>query len=195
MVVDKEQEMKFFISNKTETGNKFGKWHYFADKSCKITRHGGDMFIYFGYLIDGDLDTRIIEDFDTLARANGSFTVVRLSPDRMDVIVDYFARYKVFAHQKDELIEITNNFGLLSLARKDIDVVESNKRMSVPDEYTARPHLTNQRAGSWTDYSLDLQGRSAREYEPAAHKNIFKNVYLLEPVSYTHLTLPTIYSV
>jgi hypothetical protein len=97
------------------------------------------------------------------------------------VIVDYFARYKVFAHQKDELIEITNNFGLLSLARKDIDVVESNKRMSVPDEYTARPHLTNQRAGSWTDYTLDLQGRSAREYEPAAHTNIFKNVYLLEP--------------
>ena len=30
MVVDKEQEMKFFISNKTETGNKFGKWHYFC---------------------------------------------------------------------------------------------------------------------------------------------------------------------
>ena len=57
--------MKFFISNKTETGNKFGKWHYFADSKCRITRHGGDMFIYFGYLIDGDLETRIIEVNET----------------------------------------------------------------------------------------------------------------------------------
>ena len=183
MVADKEQEMKFFISNKTETGNKFGKWHYFADKGCKITRHGGEMFIYFGYLIDGELDTRIIEDFDTLSRANGSFTAVRLSADRLDVIVDYFARYKVFAQQKDELIEVTNNFGLLSLTRQDIDITESNRRMSVPKEYTERPHLVNQRAGSWTDYTLDLQGRSAREYEPAAHRTVFNNVYLLEPGS------------
>ena len=181
MVADKEQEMKFFISNITETGNKFGKWHYFADNKCKIIKHRSAMFIYFGYLIEGNLEAIMLNDFDALGKANGSFTVVRLSPDRIDVIVDYFARYKVFAQQKGNLIEITNNFGLLSLEKKDIDITESAKRMAVPEEYIARPHLTNQRAGSWTDYTLDLQGRSAREYEPDAHKTIFKNVYLLEP--------------
>ncbi len=181
MVADKEQEMKYFISNKTETGKKFGKWHYFADSKCKLVRHAGDLYIYFGYLVEDDLEARMIEDFDALSRANGSFTAVRVSEDRVDVIVDYFARYKVFAHQNNGLIEITNNFGLLSLTRKDIDITESAKRMSVPDEYTQRPHLTNQRAGTWTDYVLDLQGVSAREYEPAAHRTVFKNVYMLEP--------------
>ena len=44
MVVDKEQQMKFFISNKTETGNKFGKWHYFADSRCKVIKINGIMY-------------------------------------------------------------------------------------------------------------------------------------------------------
>jgi len=48
MVAYKEQEMKFFISNKTETGNKFGKWHYFADSKCKVIKTNGTMYIYFG---------------------------------------------------------------------------------------------------------------------------------------------------
>lgn len=180
MVADKEQ-MKFFISNITQTGKKFGKWHYFADSKCKVLRHGDHMYIYFGYLVQGELETQITEDYDSLHRANGSFTVVRLSADRVDVIVDYFARYKVFAQEKQGLIEITNNFGLLTLTRKDIDISESSRRMAVPDECVERPHLTNQRAGTWTDYTLDLKGVSAREYEPLAHRTIFKNVYLLEP--------------
>ena len=85
MVADKEQEMKYFISNKTETGKKFGKWHYFADSKCKLVRHAGDLYIYFGYLVEDDLEARMIEDFDALSRANGSFTAVRVSEDKVDV--------------------------------------------------------------------------------------------------------------
>ena len=68
--------MKFFISNKTETGKKFGKWNYFADKKCKIITHGSTLYIYFGYLIQGDLESSIIDNFDKLIHANGSFTAV-----------------------------------------------------------------------------------------------------------------------
>ena len=182
MVADKEQEMKFFISNKTETGNKFGKWHYFADSKCKITEANGELYIYFGYLIQGDLESRIVDNFQDLIRANGSFTVVRLSQDRLDVIVDYFSRYKVFARQNGDHVEITNNFGLLSLSRKDLDVYEAHKRMSVPTHLVQRPHVTDRPAGTWTDYHTEnLQGISARDHNPAISRTVFRNVYMLEP--------------
>ena len=182
MVAYKEQEMKFFISNKTETGNKFGKWHYFADSKCKVIKTNGTMYIYFGYLISGDLESKLHDDFDSLVRANGSFTVARISADRVDVIVDYFSRYKVFARQSNGLIEITNNFGLLSLTRKDLDITESAKRMAVPQEFIDRPHVTDRPAGTWTDYHTEnLQGISARDHNPAISRTIFNNVYMLEP--------------
>ena len=174
--------MKFFISNKTETGKKFGNWHYFADKKCKVITHNNTLYIYFGYLIQDDLDSKIINDFDKLIHANGSFTVARISAQRVDVVVDYFAKYKVFAHQKNDLIEITNNFGLLSLTSQDIDIEEAGKRLAIPKEYINGPHLTGEAVSTWTEYHKEnIKQDEIKEYDPACSRTIFKNVYMLEP--------------
>ena len=103
-------------------------------------------------MILDDLESKIINDFDKLIHANGSFTVARISAHRVDVIVDYFTRYKVFAHQKDDLIEISNNFGLLSLTKKDLDIKEAGKRLAIPKEYINGPHLTGEAVSTWTEY-------------------------------------------
>ena len=87
--------MKFFITNKKINAHQFGNWYYYADKKCKVLQHKDTIYIYFGYLIKGNLEEKITQDFDGLISANGSFTCAKISSDGVEVIVDYLYRIDV----------------------------------------------------------------------------------------------------
>lgn len=176
--------MKFFITNKKINADRFGNWYYYADKKCKVLQHKDTIYIYFGYLIKGNLEEKITQDFNGLISANGSFTCAKISGDGVEVIVDYFARYKVFAHQKDKLIEITNNFGLLTLGPDDLDMPEASKRLAVPKKFLNANHRTGEVAHTWDSYhTANHTGEELglKEMTAVCHRTIFKNVYMLEP--------------
>lgn len=176
--------MKFYITNKKIDAQNFGKWYYVADKKCKVMKHRDTIYIYFGYLKNENLEERITQDFDSLINANGSFTCAKISSDRVEVIVDYFARYKVFAHKKNDLIEITNNFGLLDLSPDDLDMTEASKRLAVPQKFLKANHRTGEVAHTWDSYhTANHSGEELgmKEMTAVCHRTIFKNVYMLEP--------------
>ncbi len=166
--------MKFFISDKTKTTNKFSKWWFWHDESCKIITQDDYIVLYYGYAIGESLKEKILNDWQNLHELNGSFCCCKITKDTIEVINDYFDTSKIFYSYKNG-IEVSNSLKLLSIDKKDIDMAEVGRRQKIPNN---RDDSFN---GTWHLYHpFSSHEYQFRERCPSACKTVFKSIFQLQ---------------
>ena len=167
--------MKFFISDTEQLNNKFGKWYYHTDSNCKIFKNEQRVVIYNGYTIEKTIEEYIESDLTGLEQANGKFCAVVLEKNVMKVIVDYWAREKIYYRNADRF-EVANRIYLFPLKSHDVDIKQLKIMYDVPVELEG----TVTSVGNWTNYDYRNKYPDS-QYNEITCKTLFKNITVLQP--------------
>ncbi len=176
--------MKFFISDKTKVGNKYGKWYWWTDDACEVLATNEHLVIYSGYTIEKSIEDILLKDPNQLEQANGSYWAVIMTETTVKVVVDYFCQTKIFYRNKDR-IEISNAIYLFPFTSSDVDRQEVMKRLSISEEH--KKYIPTDSFEKWETFILDWSSYAGspslgiRQYSPAMCKTVFKDTFLLEP--------------
>ena len=121
--------MRFIISETQELQHQYGKWnlHY---EGVEIYDGGDHLVIYQGYTIEQPIE-ELAPNFEKFRDANGNFFAVKVTPDTVEVQLDYFNNHKIFYAEKYGQ-EWTNHLPWMIFNKNDI------VRDSLYDEHKLR---------------------------------------------------------